>query len=690
MSAPTYDIPAEDRPEFAGYPPACRVEVEARLRAVEAVQLAARGKIGATCSEQGRRLGIDGVTMRKFSDRYANSGGDWRELVDRRRYPDPAESGLPPEIRAMIEAAVEDNQRGKAKAAHRRIIALWRSGDTEFPWPEMHPKTKLPRGLDLRNFRRYLSDSFARKAMQQGLGVALALHGPKLLTTRFGLWVGSHYLIDDLKRDLKMLALFGRGGIVIPQEFGVLDLYSASRFAVHRRPMTKRGDGSFDCVKEFEMRFLLANVFRNTGFSRRGTEIVMEWGTATVRRLLAAWLLRVSGGKITTRGPGITGKEQAIAGWRGSGGGNPRHKAALESHHNYLHNETAHLPAPTGHDRTPPEWLHGVERDTELLLDVLRSAPPALATQCAAQMLEWWQGLDFLQRIDRRVDERRDHELQGWVECGHTRVEFCVDLIAERWIGPEEFLSLDARAQDRIRAAAEANPMLRRVVKLAPREVFGAGVGALERIPDHEWAMFFCERELGEDLRSKKRSLNGDGDIELMESVSMPEPIFFRRELVTAEGGRRRLEEKDSFTTVLNPFDLGQLWVYDLRGGFLGTAPGKDRVSPLDGRAIELELGHISHEKAVLLAPLGERHAGMGKIIAQMQENNAAIAQGLPSLAERRTEAAHLRKHAGDIKDFLPVQGACSPEVADGADFGADGPAGERGPDLAEAADFLP
>lgn len=684
-------------PAFTTLPEEARADVRRKLRAVGWIvsTWAMRAeKLEDIVKRAGASIGLAPGTMRKYYDNFRHSQGDWTTLLDVRMAPlwgKEERASLPGWLIDLWKRLCEENQR-KVAPAHRRLIRMWQAGEPEgYTWPNYNPATKFPMGCSLGNLRNHKPTRIELTAMRDGLGAAMGEYGPMFLSTRVGLYVGSHYLIDDVLRDMKLLMLGGGGKIVRPQEFGVLDLLSGHRFAVHRRPYFKRADGTTDGVKEFEMRFLAANVFRNVGFSPRGTQIVMEAGTATIRAALAKWLFENSGGKISTRGPGTTGREQAIAGWVGSGGGNPRHKAALESHHNLLHNEAAFLPAATGHDRNPPEWLFGVERQTESLLKALRTLPPAVAAGLRAEMLEYWQGLACLRRIDEWIGEARDHELEGWVDCGHVRVDFCRDLIGDVWVTPEEFCALDGHAQQKLQAAAEAHPAFRRVVQLSRREVFTAGSGALERVPDHAWAMFFTDRELGDDLRSKPKRLNANGDIELDDKGAAPGTLFFRREIACPGGGSRRLAEGEKFATVLNPFDTAQLWIYGERGDFLGTAPRKDRVSPLDERGIEIELGHRSHEKAVLLAPLRERHAGTERLIAEMQGELAEAQRGVLSVEQRaaaRAEEKRIARNAGDIADFLPAEEA-GEGPAEPVDFGVPMPSPER-PALADAHDFLP
>lgn len=649
--ARTFDIPPQDRAEFAVETEACRKEVFRLLRVMKRL-LANDGKIGAKIAHEAQLLGWAEVTLRKYYDRFRHSG-DWRTLIDRRRFPDPLQRGcVPNEIIELFRKLVGENQR-KDAPAYRELMRRYRAGVEVAPgvaWPEYDPETDGPRGCSLRNLRRKLR-AFEKVAMREGLGAALSKHGPKVLTTRVDLWVGSHLMIDDLLRDFEVL-LLPAGKRARIQELGILDLFSGDRFMVHRRPQFEREDGVKDSLKEKEMRYLVAAWARGVGYSPRGTEILSEGGTAVVRKELAQWLHQYSDSAISVRYPGQLGDEQAIAGYFGRGGGNPRHKPHLESVHNLLHNEAANLPAATGHDRNPPEWLHGLQAMTTQVVKWICELPLEKALLLRPAMAEYWQGLDLLAEIDWRIATRTDHELEGWVKLNHVRVEYCQDAINDVWIGPEQFAQLPQRSQEMLMQAAAAYPAFQRVRKLCPREVFVKGAQELVRMPDHVIALMFIDRDLGDDLRQKRR-LNADGMFEIQHQLADPEPMFFSREVVRPDGGVLRLEERHDYQAVLNPFDSEALWIYGPGGDVIGTAPRVQRASRIAAGSMHQALGRRSHEISALLTPLRERHADAAQLVAELQEHNGAIRRGEDVSDEAKQLARRQAKRAGSLTDFI-------------------------------------
>lgn len=657
MTTLSLTIPDQDKQEFCRLAEDCRREVRAWLCGFAVV--AKHPHRGAAMAELGRAMRVSASTARRKWDDFRHSG-DWHVLINGAKYM-PTARRLPAEFIEYYQALVEEYQRVSAPA-YRELLRRWRAGQPipGYEFPPVDCGKGHPEGWGERNLYRHLPTKFELKAMREGLGAAMAAFGPQILTTRVGLYVGSHYLIDDVTRDLKVTLLTNGGKIARIQELGVLDLFSADRFAVHRRPQfTRDSDGKKDSLKEREMRFLIAAVLRNTGYSPRGTEIASELGTAAVRKKFAQWIRDTISPLITVRYGGITGKEQAVAGYWGRGGGNPRHKAPLESHHNLLHNEASWLPAQTGHDMSYPEWLAGVEAITEDVIGWMQTLPPERASLLRLPMLEYWQSLELLREIDDRIAWRTRHNLQGWVECGHTTMEFRRDLLRDEWLSPNDFLALPSSDQAQLAAIAEQYPAFRRPRKLAPREVFGAGMGSLIKAPDHLIALMFCDRDLGDDLRITK-SLTANNVLELTDVDVEPEAMTFEGYVVAPDGSHVRLQERQKYGVVLNLFDRDALWVYDPRGGFLGTAPRRVRVSQLDERPLEIALGNRSHEKAELLAPLRDRHAGSARLMLELQEHNRRVVAGEPVTPEAKADARRLEKKTNAV--FSRSSSSPSPE----------------------------
>jgi len=272
------------------------------LRAMASICAAQRGQIERTIAAEARTVELSAKRMRGLWDAFRNSGYDWHLLINRSKYPDESRELSKADVETFKKFA-ENNQR-KSRPAHREFIRAWRRGEITTSTP-VDPATGIPRGWSYRNLMRHQPTKFQLVAMRQGLGAAISQHMGKVLRTRVGLWVGSHYVPDDVLRDFEVMLLQGKGGKKARiAEIGVLDLYSAHRFTVHRRPEFIDDSGKKDKIKEREMRFAVAAVMRNIGYSQRGTEWVTELGTAAIRRHLKDWLLAHSNGLVTVRDAG--------------------------------------------------------------------------------------------------------------------------------------------------------------------------------------------------------------------------------------------------------------------------------------------------------------------------------------------------------------------------------------------------
>jgi len=192
------------------------------------------------------------------------------------------------------------------------------------------------------------------------------------------LWVGSHYLFDDLWHDLYCNNLdtlqAGR-----PLEFHALDLFTANKFAWGTKIRLERQDGTMEGLNEREMRLLLAYMLRCHGYSLRGTALVVEHGTAAIRSDVEAMLYDLTGGLITVERGSIkkSGLATAAHQYAGRTKGNFRIKAALESYGNLIHNETAFLLGQTGMDVAyRPEQTHGLLKENDALLTAISQLHP--------------------------------------------------------------------------------------------------------------------------------------------------------------------------------------------------------------------------------------------------------------------------------------------------------------------------
>lgn len=617
-----YRIPTADLAEFLQLPAAVRAAVEAWLDAMRAVARPIQRSLAVVAA----RLGVAAKTARRRYDQWRKSG-DWRVFIDGRKT--PAARGHRPEFIDWYRALCERNQRASAPA-WREFERRWKAGEIIPGLDNARPRRALPHGCTYTNLQRLAPTPFELTTMRLGRGAA-AVHRPKVLGTRAGLWVGSHLMFDDQWHD--HFVIFG-GQLVRVLEFDALDYFSGCNFAWGTQPRLRREDGVMTGLKEQQMRLLLASVLWGHGYSPRGTELIAEHGTAAIREEVERLLSDRSGGLITTRRSGMTGGEQGVAGmFAGDGKGNFRFKAPLESLRNLVHNELAALPGQTGKDRDHrPETLHGELRHASELVKAREVLPVKLAELLRLPLLDYHaQFLSVLDGCYRLINGREWHNLEGWSECGHIVVDYRVTATVDAWLSPDEFLRLPPAEQLAVAALARADAATyARTRKLSPQAVFNRGCGELVRLLPG----VICEL-LGPDMAREEKV--DAGAFRFADQELHPEPLTFEARVVDDQGRERELRDRETYLVFVNPFDLDQLFVADARGRSLGTARRDRRVARNDAAGVRRAWGRASQREEELLRPVRARHAALTRQRTKDATHNAQV------LAAAGEDAADLR-----------------------------------------------
>jgi len=630
-----FSIPPSDHAEFMALPEESRRQVKSRLKLMEIIA-AAKNKRRACRFHAARMQGVYGFSAQRlytlfFAYRRSN---DWRALLNYAkagitRSGSPCNAALPRAFREFWKLLCEENKRrGGDKAAHRMLLAIWRSGFHptskkqlgEIPgyvqWPSADPLTGIPKGWTYSNLSRHSPNAFEKTVARIGRSAAAA-HRPLVYGTRADLWVGSHYLFDDLWHDHFVNCLdtkkTGR-----PLEFGAFDLFSACKFAWGMRVRTENdATGKMEGLKEEMMRFLLASVLAQHGYSPRGTILVVEHGTAAIREDLERVLYDCSGGKITVARSGMDGGGDALGIYAGRSKGNFRFKAAYESLHNLVHNEMGALPGQTGPNReTRPEALHGLLKRNDALLcamAALEQEAPERAKMLRFDLLEFRWFLDLAMDIYQRMNGRVEHDLEGW---GKQIVQI---QRGDRWYFRRK----------------------------SPTEVWDGGRKELTRLDPLAIAMI-----LGPDIGIARTIHNGVTEIQDKEfSV---DPLMFDTHCV----------DRGEYQVVLNPFLPDRLFVFNTKGGFVAECPRIWRVSRLDAEGLQRAYGRARKIEGEMLAPVRARGA---KLLAEQTENarhNAAVLAG-NAIGKAPIST---RKIAADAFESLPEPGQRGEEATPAED----------------------
>lgn len=581
-------------------------------------------------------LGVSRATFDRLINKVKDIG--WAALVPMYKgVGAKCDGGLPAEFIEFWKMLVEKRQR-KTAGAYKQLVLLWKArqpfriDDEEYAhipgyagWPGWPNLPEGWRGKG-RNLYRHKPTKLELTAMRHGLGRARQLYGPKVLSTRVGLWHMSHVMFDDVKLDVKG-RLIDTKKLVIPLQLGALELLSGSRFAHGTKPQLFRADGTKEGLTEAEMRFLLCVVLRY-GISKRGTTFVVEHGTAAIRQLVRDILHRTFGDLVKVDDSGMLGDLQAIAGMGdGRGGrGNPNHKAALESLHSYIHNQLDFLPAQTGHHRDAPEFLGVLERENEKLFKLAQRLPPESRALLKHRVPEYHtQLMPLVNAMLDAINKRDDHNLEGWAELGFITQKYRLLPESNDWIDAERLELMPPMARQAYLAMAEADARCWEPKRLSPHEVFQMGCANrddLIQVPDSVIAEI-----LYQDI-AKPRRLDDDGMFGIQDIDISASKMWFEGSVKTSSGREMALTWGETYDTVLNPFDRSVLWIFSAtkqRGAFLGTARAVQRHCRADEEAAKDKFKRASHLLSEQLEGVRSRHFATTKAATDRARHNRKV-----------------------------------------------------------------
>jgi hypothetical protein len=619
-------IPTTDLTDFMRLPLAVRNEIELWHRELQSVgkpyQVALKQLAGG--------MGVSFQTARrKF---YAWKKDGWRGLVNRAKAPDGGRSNLDPEFIEYWKSLCEQNGR-KCRPAYKLFLREFRSGKHIPGIPAGTARHSLPLGFSYDNLMRFRPTQLELAASRIGRSAADRFR-PKLFTTRKELQVGQRYVFDDMWHDFKVVMLGHRkpGRLL---QLHALDLFSACQFARGLKPRLEDPEtGSAVGLKADEMLFLLAHVLTDFGFHPDGCVLMVEHGTAALSELIEQQVFDLTGGKVVVDRSGIGGASAFAGQYAGRGKGNFRFKAALESLGNLIHNETANLlqfPGQTGSNSrlNLPEELHGRERHMDqlaLALVQLSTCNPQLATALRLPFLEVNQARWLVEEIMERINCRKEHELEGWVEAGLTTIDFQlpVQSLSETssqtlsLLSSAQYLALAPSQRAAVDAIAKPAPRL-----LSPREVFDAGRSRLARFRPEQIARLLL--------------LAGNATHEVY--VNEEHLIVFEDKDLAPSALRylaHHFAPGDKFEAVVNPWALDSLHLFDAQRRWVGVVDAWQTISMTDTEALHAQMGRAAKIEKELLAPLAARGADLTrKRLEDSRHNSAAL--GVDVAAKRQT-----------------------------------------------------
>lgn len=586
--------------------------------------------------------GIAPGTMRRWYDTWRTNNFNPMSLVDRRsRQCQPrSRVTLPRFLTYWHELCTQCQRAGGTPNARLLLIQTWTERRNTIPGYEDWPNwPRIPSGWSLRNLQRLAPDTLDSIALKQGIRAA-APQLAQVLATRAGLWLGSHFLFDDVWLDLYVLSGRDKGQ---PLQLGCLEYLTGKRVCWGQKIRRRNEEtGKMIHLNQQDMRCLLALWGATIGYSPRGTTLVVENGTAAIPKEIEELLATASGGLIKVDRSGISGVRQTLKnGFSGKGVGNPRHKAALESFHNLLHNRLCHLPAATGHDRTPPETLHGLLKEEERLIKAADHLEPQKQHLIRHYMLTMPELCDALAKIVAEINARTNHNLEGWERCGFMIEELRLSPAAP-WTPANEVHP--SMADQIIRTACETGADLIRHRKMSPTEAWtyeeSKTPNALIKLPP--WCI--CQI-LGQDMA---RTIKVTGPyIRIKDQSIQSEELIYEARTITTSGAIRELPN-GSYIGYLNPFNSVELFVTSPAGKIIGTAHLVQRVCTADVHAVEQAMGKAAGRRAQQLEYSRIIGAKTEAEILRTKTHNQRVIDGDPVTTDQYAAAASLTPSSSD------------------------------------------
>lgn len=669
-------LPRPDSTTFAALPADARQEVRDWIDAFQTHPFAK--PVGNWIDTIASHVGKSPATVRRKYDEFKRSRS-WKVFVPKHRLPKTALN-----VRTRHEvfrnhlAALAENHQRNSTAAIRKLKRQWKNRETvpayeDFPgWPA------LPDGWSDRNLSRIIQDVCDKRALQSvrhGTSSKTNALLPQVHLTRVGLYPGAVYQIDDVWHD-NFVTIGKNPRPVRVLEFGVLDLFSGCRFHWGSKPRMRREDGTHQNLNEREMRFFLAALLLNFGYSERGTQLMVEHGTAAIREDVERILRDDTGGLLTVARQPIEGTQQALCNfWPGSEGGNFRAKASLESLHNLIHNDLAHLALQTGKnpDSRPVITDRQQQYINRIVRDVAKVNPAAVEALQLPALDYHSQFVPFLNDYYRHgLNARTDHNLEGWAELGHVVTEYTAVPGSDHFLTVDQFLALPEVSRLTLAEAARQLPtQYTRKRSLSPSEVWQPAVKGLRRI-SHTTVCDILSQDLAREVKVR------GSYIEFKDLDIAPDPMIYQARLRTPEGAERELPAGSKFSAFANPFAPRFLFVCDSKGRCLGTCELVKRVSYTDQTAIAQAAGHKRERIADILQGTRQRQAGEVQAAQDMREHNRRLLKGESTdPAERRalgarkaadsrqTNRVEKRARATDATDALEAWATSAPEAED-------------------------
>lgn len=494
--------------------------------------------------------------------------------------------------------------------------------DEPCPWSESAP----PPGWSLRNMMTISPDKFALQAARIGMGQAKIDFLPTVRMTRVGLKPCQVVEVDDMWYE--HMVIFG--GNAKPQrvvEFAIMDRLTGHVFGHLAKPVVEAEDGKRKTLKSAWVRYLYHYLLCVVGVPEGGCVIKGEHGTAskddTFEAALAAInALREGDGRkpVVFRAGSIITEPLAKGLPDVQSKGNPRHKGMIEQMHATLKNyvDAIVFGGVGGGRGVQPHEAIGMVREDAALVKLAEALPKTAGSQLRFNFPTWRAFAVAADEAHRRMDERTDHQLEGWEECGFMVGELKV-AGTPHWTSIPRLSSLPPERAAQVRVLVASGAAEYRERRMSPAEAWASATKAekLERVPAS-----FAPMILGKELAHV-------GTVGDKLTVTVRDAETGERYTVAAIVDGRPLPRGAKVLVWVNPMDFGKAYVSDEKGRFLGVA----KVLPTARADADASVAELQEQLGLRSAALEDAKAKLEPVVrARLKERNEQAAANLGAL----------------------------------------------------------
>lgn len=488
------------------------------------------------------------------------------------------------------------------------------------PWSERNP----PPGWSLRNLMQLKPDKFALRAAQVGMGAAKIDFLPTVRLTRVGLLPCQVVEVDDMFYE--HLTVFGCNAR--PQrvvEFAMEDRLTAHVICHLAKPVVEAEDGTRRTLKSAWVRYLYHYLLCVVGVPAGGCVIKGEHGTAAQDETFAAALaainaVREGAGKkpVVFRAGSIVTEPVAKGLPDVQHHGNPRHKGMIEQMHGTLKNIVDSLVFGNvgGGRGVQPEETVGMVREDSALMAMAAQLPET--ADLRYNFPTWREFAAVAEDAHRQMDNRTDHALEGWEECGFMVGELKVAGMPH-WTAIPRMAALPSERAAQVRALVASGAAEYRERRMSPAEAWASATRdhALETVSPG-----FAPMILGKELAHP-------GTVGDKLTVTVRDAETGERYVVSAVIDGKPMARGAKVQVWVNPMDCGKAYVADEQGRFLGVASTLQAVRA-DASA---DVPELQRQLGMRSAALAEGRRRLAPVVRRrLVARNAAAEHNLAAL----------------------------------------------------------